>query len=198
MPQFIESIKLLNGQFYNLPSHEERRRNTLLKYFGMEPQLTLSQILKLELIPFKGLYKCRIVYNKDNQYVSFVPYTFKKIQTLKVVRDDSIDYIFKFEDRARLNELYESRGSCDDIVIVKNGWITDASYANVVFKRKKEWITPNGYLLNGTMRQQLLEEGKIVEGEVREKDIPKFESVKLINSMLGFESIEVSIDKIVL
>lgn len=197
MPQFIESIKLLNGQFYNLPQHEERRRKTLLHYFGMEPQRTLSQILKLELIPLNGLYKCRVVYNEDGQYVDFVPYTAKKISSLRIVRDDSINYPYKFEDRKRLNELFELRGTCDDIIIVKNGWITDASYANVVFKREGEWITPKRFLLNGTMRQQLIKDDMIVEEEIQEEDIPKFESVKLINSMLGFDGVEIPITNIV-
>ncbi len=196
MPQFIESIKLLDGQFYHLPQHEERRRKTLLHYFGMGPQLMLSQILKRELVPFKGLYKCRVVYYEDGQYVEFIPYTANRIHSLKVVQDDSIDYSFKFENRKRLKELFELRGSCDDIIIVKNGCITDASYANVVFKRKNEWITPKTYLLNGTMRQQLIKDNMIVEEEIREKDIPKFESVKLINSMLGFDGVELPITNI--
>lgn len=197
MPQFIESIKLLNGQFYNLPQHEERRRKTLLHYFGMEPQRTLSQILKLELIPFNGLYKCRVVYHEDGQYVDFVPYTAKKISSLRIVRDDSINYPYKCEDRKRLNELFEMRGACDDVIIIKNGWITDASYANVVFKRGSEWITPKRYLLNGTMRQQLIKDNIIGEEEIQEEDIYKFESVKLVNSMLGFEGVEIPIANIV-
>jgi hypothetical protein len=36
----------------------------------------------------------------------------------------------------------------------------------------------------------------IVEEEIREKDIPKFENVKLINSMLGFDGVELPITNI--
>jgi 4-amino-4-deoxychorismate lyase len=45
---------------------------------------------------------------------------------------------------------------CDDIIIVRNGFVTDASYANLIFRKGDEWFTPATFLLAGTMRAFLL------------------------------------------
>jgi 4-amino-4-deoxychorismate lyase len=74
--------------------------------------------------------------------------------------------------------------------------ITDASYANLVFFDGATWITPTSYLLNGTMRQILINQQKIKPAQITLSDITNFEKVKLINSMLGFEGPEISISKI--
>jgi len=52
-------------------------------------------------------------------------------------------------------------------------------------------------LLKGTMRSKLLETNRIHEDEIRLKDIYNFESFKLINAMLEFESPELSLSNIV-
>ncbi|MFM8913812.1 MAG: aminotransferase class IV [Flammeovirgaceae bacterium] len=198
MLQFIESIKLLDGEYHNLPLHDERRYHTLVKVTGMKPKETLSQLLDLTLRPLKGLYKCRVIYNEDACQVEHVPYAMKRFDSLKVVSNDSIDYSFKFENRTDLNEIFQQRGACDEVVIVRNGWVTDASYANLLFKFGNDWITPTTCLLNGVMRQRLLADGKIKEDEIRVNDLSKFESVKLINAMLVMDGNEVPVNKIII
>jgi 4-amino-4-deoxychorismate lyase len=197
MPRFIESIKLLDGEYHILRYHEERMHRTLMQVTGMKPTHSLSQLLDLELRPLRGLYKCRVVYSEDNHYVEHVPYTMKPIGSLKVVPGDSIDYKYKFENRTELNNMFSQRGACDDIIIVKKGFVTDASYANLLLKFGNDWVTPTTCLLNGVMRQCLLADGKIREDEIRVNDLFKFESVKLINAMVGMEGNEVPISKII-
>lgn len=196
MPRFIESIKLLDGEYLNLPYHEERMYNTLWQVTGVKPTRTLSQLLDLELRPSRGLYKCRVVYSEDRHYVEYVPYTMKPVGSLKLVKNDAIDYKYKFEDRNELNEMFNQRGACDDVIIAKNGFVTDASYANLLLKFGNDWVTPTTCLFNGVMRQCLLAEGKIQEDEIRVNDLIRFDSVKLINALLGMEGNEVPINKI--
>ena len=75
--------------------------------------------------------------------------------------------------------------------------VTDSSFANIVFKRSKKWYTPWAPLLKGTMRSKLLERNLIQEEEIRLKDIYNFETFKLINAMLEFESPEQDLSNIV-
>ncbi|MFM8741521.1 MAG: hypothetical protein ACKOC0_15160, partial [Cytophagales bacterium] len=111
MPRFIESIKLLDGKYHNLPYHEERMYNTLWQVTGTKPAQTLSQLLDLELRPSRGLYKCRVVYSEDSHYVEYAPYTIKPVGSLKLVKNDAIDYKYKFENRTELNEMFNQRGA---------------------------------------------------------------------------------------
>ena len=138
----------------------------------------------------------RSVYSEDTHHVEYIPYKMKPIRSLRVVKNDAIDYRYKFENRTELNEMFNQRGECDDVVIAKNGFVTDASYANLLLRFGNDWVTPTTCLLNGVMRQRLLADGKIQQDEIRVNDLIKFDSVKLINAMLGIEGNEVPIDNI--
>ena len=83
------------------------------------------------------------------------------------------------------------------MLLVRNGMITDTSYSNIVFRREGEWITPSFCLLKGTMRQYLLDNGKIREEQIAVKDLPRFEKFKLINAMIGWDGEEVNVSNIV-
>ncbi len=196
MYRFIETIKLLDGQFFNLDYHQQRMDWTIKKFFDQENALHLKEYLARQSFLTEGLFKCRIVYDKTISSVEFLPYTIKPVRSLKVVHAHSIEYAYKFEARDQLLELYNQRGLHDEIIIVGNNMITDASYANLVFFDGATWITPTSYLLNGTMRQILINQQKIKPAQITLSDITNFEKVKLINSMLGFEGPEISISKI--
>jgi 4-amino-4-deoxychorismate lyase len=75
----------------------------------------------------------------------------------------------------------------DDILIVKNGYITDASFASVVFHDGAKWITPSTPLLAGTTTARLLECHAIIAGEIRKGDLRHFKKAALINAMIDLE-----------
>lgn len=120
------------------------------------------------------------------------------IESLKLVYDDAISYLHKFEDRSQLDKDFEQRGECDDVLIVKNGMVTDSWQANIVFRKGGEWFTPLPGLLKGTMRESLLDEGRIQEREIYVDEIREFDAFRLINALRPFDEVpEVSIRKIV-
>ena len=80
--------------------------------------------------------------------------------------------------------LYALRGDCDDIIIVRKGLLTDTSYANIAFWDGHRWITPAEPLLAGTCRARLLDEGWLVEGAIRSKDLPGFSRIRIFNAMM--------------
>ena len=197
MPRFIETIKLLDGEFYNLEHHQSRLEFTFSRFFNGLDTVNLKRELDEIPRPMLGLFKCRVVYEEKINKITFQPYTIKPIQSLKLVEANDIEYNFKFENRDQLNHLYNLKGSADDIIIIKNGLVTDSSYANLIFKRGDDWITPESPLLLGTMRQKLIDENKIKSDAILIDEISKYEKVKLINSMLGCGGPEVEISKIV-
>jgi 4-amino-4-deoxychorismate lyase len=197
MSLLIESIKLLNGEFYNLAHHEERMNRSLRELCGMEDFFDLGKFLEKCKSPAKGLFKCRLTYDEIVQDVEFLPYMAKSVSSLKIVEDNNIEYEFKFKDRSEIDELYDRREGCDDIIIVKDDQVTDSSYSNLAFRRGKRWVTPWAALLKGTMRQRLLERNIIQEEDVRLDDIRSFESCRLINAMLEFDGPEIDVSRIV-
>lgn len=197
MSRLIESIKLRNGEFYNLRYHEARMRHSLSAIFGHSPDQRLEKYLLECDPPEKGLYKCRIVYDAVSRKVSFDPYEPRAIGTVRAVEDDSISYPYKFEDREAINRLFLRRDGCDDVLIIKTGKVTDCSYSNIVFRKGQEWFTPDTPLLPGAMRQKLIDENKIRTREILAEDIRSFDGFKIINAMLEFECAEIEVSKIV-
>lgn len=184
----IETIRLQDGHLSNLTYHNERLNRTRWAYFGEAGKWDLNTLITVPSELIHGLYKCRLTYGKAVEKIEFEPYEPRKVNSLRLVEDNGIFYDFKFKDRTVLQRLFEKRENADDVLIVKEGLITDTSYANVVFWNGAQWLTPASPLLQGTKRAQLLREGMIVEQKIRAQDLPKYSCARLINSMLDFET----------
>lgn len=197
MCRFIETIRLESGSLHNLPFHQARMDRAAMEILELKPAIDLLQVFGNYDLPSNGLYKVRIVYGKELHSVEIAPYGIRSIKQMKIVFDDSISYDHKFENRKEVKKLFDQKGDCDDIVIIKNNQVTDASYANLVFRRNGQWVTPSTYLLNGTMRQQLLDKKIIVEERISICDLVRYERVKLINALVQFDGPEIDVSQIV-
>lgn len=183
---FTEAIKVKDGVFYNPDAHIKRMQQTSLHFFGKSTIFSLSE----EQIPMDkrdGLFKCRIVYNASVTSIEFIPYTFRNINKLTLIDGSGIDYNHKWVDRSRFDQLLTSKGDGDDLLIIKNGLVTDTSFSNVVFENEDGLYTPNSYLLNGTKRQHLLSRGIIKERTIKEEDIHLYSRIHIINAMIDLE-----------
>ena len=186
MSRFIETICILNGEIRNLEFHQERFNRTRFKKFGLKNEIKLENQIQIAVNQEIGKFKCRIIYSEKIEFIEILPYEIRKINSVKLIENNEIEYKFKSENRNAFDLLKDSVLE-DEILIVKNGQITDSSYSNLVFFDGENWITPSSYLLNGTMRQSLLQSGKITEDEVNPKDLNRFFSFKFINAMMNLE-----------
>jgi len=186
MSRFIESIQLKDGHLKNWSLHLKRMERTVKTHYGKSlfiDKLLVEQAIKNH--P-KGLFKCRIVYTQQIEEIAVKAYQIRPIKSLQLV-ESQIDYTLKYEDRTELNALFQLRGSCDDVIIIKNGLITDGSYTNLAFFDGENWWTPAMPLLKGIQREVLLSEGKIKEKIISKEDLPKIQQVKLFNAMMDWE-----------
>lgn len=197
MTSFIETIRIENGRPRNITFHNYRFNKTRVDHFGVVPYIDLSGILS-HLAVDEAYAKCRILYNEGVIDIGVKPYRIKPIHSLQLVHAESIDYGYKYADRQALDELYDLRASCDDILIIKNGLVTDSYYANVAFYRNGLFYTPATPLLKGTMRQKLLKTGKIIPVQLRIQDILRYEYVTLFNAMIPISAIKVPVGSIVM
>lgn len=194
---FFETICIKNGIVQGIEAHQVRMRDTALRFGFHAPELPdLSARLPFELRDNEKV-KCSVVYHEHILSITFTAYRQKQVDSLKLVEAE-VDYSFKFSDRSVLNRLLQEKGDRDEILIVKNGCITDTSFSNLVFSKNEQFFTPDSYLLNGTKRQQLFREGKIRETRVTVDNLHDFDKVYLINAMLDIEdSAGLSVEKIV-
>ncbi len=185
MYRFLETIRLEKGKLQKLELHNIRMKHTLSVFYP-GTDLRLSQKLAAK-APKKGLFKCRVVYDTQIREVEFIPYTLPSIHSLQLVVTDPLDYSFKFLNRKPINQLVRQREQGDDILIVKQGLITDTSFCNVLFFNGKNWITPAQPLLKGVQRQYLLENERIQTADIRPGDMHQFIKIRLVNAMIRFE-----------
>jgi 4-amino-4-deoxychorismate lyase len=189
MSRLVESIRYENGVFSRLEYHQERLSNSYHTVFGRKCGIKLDKILENRPQPDEGLYKCRVIYEKAVETVEYLPYVPKKVKTFKLVRSDRADYSHKFEDKSLFKKLLEQKEDCDDIIIIKNGLVTDTSYSNLLFSDGQHWYTPEKPLLEGTMRQYLLDKSAIKKLEIQITDLKRFVKIQPINAMLGFDPV---------
>lgn len=164
--------------------HTKRFNQTRHDCFGIKEELSLKEVINVHKIPKQGLFKCRIIYDKQLTTISFLPYQIRPIRSLQLVIDNEIDYTYKYEDRTHLESLFAKRHHSDDILIVKNGYLTDTFYANIVLENAGEFVTPTQPLLNGVRRTDLLAQGKIQTLPLRTVDLKNFERIHLINALM--------------
>lgn len=193
MSRFIESICIIDGNIRNLAFHQARMKRSRHKILGINTEINLEEFIISNQIPPIRKFKCRILYDEKIESIEFIPYKIRNINSVKLMENNEIEYRYKFLDRSAFEFLSDSVTE-DEILIVKNGKITDTSYSNIVFFDGENWITPSSFLLNGTMRQHLLKSGQIIEKEINTNDLKNFISFKLINAMMDLnESPELDI-----
>jgi len=180
-PVFSEVICIKDGQPMNLPYHLRRMGKTIRDiYHKPMPRLQLD-------IPTEarnGRFKCRIEYTDIIRSIQFTPYMQKIRKSVALVYDDNICYKYKSTDRRQLTRLVQ-RAHTDDVIIVRNGMVTDASYCNLVFEDfTGNLFTPSDALLHGTCRQRLIDNGVVQEHPIRADDIFRYKTVYFINAMM--------------
>lgn len=186
MYQLLETICCINGKLRNIELHQSRvdRSSGAYGFATVNLKELLAPLVK-QMGTVKS--KVRVLYGPMEPIIHSEPYTLRPTATLKCVEANSIEYGYKFAQRKELDRLFAQRGSCDNILIIKNGLVTDTAYTNIIGFDGVQWITPRTPLLKGTMREYLLNKGALVEDDITVETLEVFEEIRLINAMLSFE-----------
>jgi 4-amino-4-deoxychorismate lyase len=188
MSRLIETMRIEQGVIANPEYHARRIKSSSDAVFKKQPKWDVDGALNRLSASKTDVFKCRMLYDSEVCEVVIEPYTIRPVASLKLVANNSIVYNHKFADRSLLNAIFLQRSGCDDVLIVKNGTITDVTYANIIFRKGDEWVTPDTYLLNGTMRQWLIDTKQIREERIAVDDLKKYSHFKLVNAMLRLDA----------
>lgn len=187
MCQYVESIRVFNNSAENLKYHNARMNRTRKILWGCEDQLRIEEFLAIPQSADPTLvYKARVLYSEQFIAQELLPYTPRVVNFLKVVHTDG-EYAHKAVNRSVLDELLLQKGEADNIIIIKDGFVTDTAYSNIALFDGEQWITPMTYLLPGTKRARLLDEGVVKEAVVTLDDLWSYDTLRMINAMLPFD-----------
>jgi len=175
---FFETIKINDGVIYNIEYHQERFKRTSSLHVNLQDYINP---------PAKGFYRCKLIYNAEEIInVEFFSYKKKKIHSIFLVECDDFEYSKKYLDRSKF-DLFLNQQEADEILIIKNGFLTDTSIANIAFYDGEKWITPQQPLLEGTTRKRYLDKGFIYEENITLDMIKKFSKIAFLNAMIDFD-----------
>lgn len=190
---FIESIRIENGLVCNLDYHVDRFNRTRAAFWGDIARINLSEFISPP--ELSGIQKCRIVYGKRVEEITYASYQVRGVSSLRLIADDLIDYTYKKADRKDLNSLFSQRGTADDILVIKNGYLTDTSIANIALYQRNTWFTPAHPLLKGIRRAELLEKRLIIEKDIPLSQIKDYSYIMLFNAMIDWGQIIIPINE---
>lgn len=180
--KLLETIQIRDGKPINIDYHSARFNQTRAELFGISTSLDLLKSIRVAKGFLAGPCRCRLIYERDIEEIDFSAYQFKPIQSLKIVEVPDVDYAYKWADRLVFNDLLQQNRDVDEVIIAKNGSITDCTFANLAFWNGEKWFTPDTPLLKGTKRSELLEKGKITETKIGVSDVKRYQKICLINS----------------
>jgi para-aminobenzoate synthetase/4-amino-4-deoxychorismate lyase len=118
---------------------------------------------------------------------------------LAKLRVNSADPLLRHKTTARsvYDQAREGYDPATDVILVnERGEITEATIANIAVFRDGRWRTPPVAcgVLPGTMRAQLLDEGKIVEGVIHSDELVSAEGIRYFNAVRGISEVHFSED----
>ncbi|MEA3553022.1 MAG: aminotransferase class IV family protein [Campylobacterota bacterium] len=179
---YFETIKCDDEEIFNLDYHQKRISRTIGK------NINLGEYIYP---PSNKLLKCKVVYNKDEILdISYSPYKLRSIKSFKIVVDDNIKYTYKAVNREDIDSFYDQKENCDEVIIIKDGLVTDTSIANIAIYKDGIWLTPKKPLLLGTTRHRLIQNNYIKEADITLDELLNCEKLALMNAMIDFKVIE--------
>ena len=119
--------------------------------------------------------------------VQYFAYEKREINSFKLVFDDEINYSKKYLNRDTLDKLYEKKDDCDEVIIIKNGVVTDTSIANIAIYYENSWITSKNCLLRGTTRDRLINDKVLIEKDISVQMLKEATKIALMNAMIDFD-----------
>lgn len=199
MFQLLESLRIENGRLHHLELHNQRFNNARKQLFNIDKQVDLGQIIEIPHSLNSDRYKCRVTTNGETISSEITPYTQRDIKSVRLVHLNLIDYQYKTDQRDQLNYAFSLRGNCDDVIIVKNGFLTDSWVANILLFDGYKWYTPDTPLLKGIQREYLLQNNIVTERKIHYNTLCAYKKFKLVNALVDFErAYEIDISKICL
>lgn len=186
----FETISIENHQASNLPLHQARMDRSYLHQFGNPNPFDLVELFNQLILPTAAhQLKWRLCYNQHKTTSTIEPYRMRSIKSLKLAHvSPSFDYAYKYTDRTPFDALKSRNPEADEIIIVKEGLITDSSYSNLVLKKGNKLYTPARPLLKGVQREYLIQNKLIEECDLFAKELFQYSEILLINAMLPIDN----------
>lgn len=181
----FETIAICDGIVQNIEFHQRRFDQACRDFFQVKPFLNLAEVIIPSVEQQRGIFRCRLDYNKNEYILQYSPYKPKIIQQFKLIYTQNLEYRFKYTMRDFFQSIPLAEN--EEAIIINNGKVSDATIGNLLFFKQGKWLTSQHYLLKGTQLATLLETNRVELADIEVKDLSQFEKIMLINALNPFD-----------
>jgi len=199
----LETMLWERGQGFVLLDHHLKRLEQTAAYFCYPfDKVTVTHALNDAIANCdENAVRVRLVMNENGDvHVDVAPAPLPSQEPMRFVVSDqrisrSNPFVFHkttnraFYDDERIRQQRQT--GCDEVVFLNDdGEITEGSITNIFIERDGRLLTPpiSCGLLNGTLRQNLMDQGRAVEMVLKPKDIKHTDRIWLGNSVRGLSA----------
>jgi len=188
-PILFETIKFINGEFFNLEYHQERVDRAFKEFFRSSVKLNLKKELEKFKFDYKAnqIYRIKVIYDASGvKKIEYFEYKQKRVSKIKLVEMPNVNYRYKYLNRDFLNSL--NTLEADEFIICQNGFLKDTTIANIaLFNRElQEWHTPREPLLFGTTLKRYLSKNRLKATDISYLDLKRYSKLALLNAMVDW------------
>ncbi len=136
--------------------------------------------------PEQHTWRCRMIYEGNGKISSITaePFTPRTLKTIGIIDIPTACYPLKYADRRVFDDLRKRFPRCDEIIITKNGFLSDGTFTNVYLRSPDNiLLTPNTYLLAGCRRERLIQDGLLHPRTLHWRDIKPGWLIGFINAL---------------
>ena len=198
--KLLESIGLFNGQYFILDYHLQRIRQAAV-HFDFQIDLNAIQAALNTLVHqhSTGDWKVRLLVNRNGiveleaASLSSLPSTLK-VQLAEQPIDSACTFLYYKTTNRTIYEQHKHKSPdiFDTLLWNRKRELTEFTTGNIVIEINDSLYTPpvTCGLLNGTFRQQLIEEKRIIEEIIPLTALSKCTNIWLINSVRRWVSVK--------
>lgn len=191
----LESLLLEEGKYFLYSEHVQRLKESAQYFDFIFDEVSIAVALQiLQEKHSEGLWKVRVLLDKkggidcEAQPISTITLPLTASWAKQPVQTDNVFLYHKTTTRN-----FYPKVTLDHEILLFNEKeeVTEFVNGNFVLYSEGEWFTPplQSGLLNGTMRQHLLQNGKIKERIIYKKDIQEDCKIAFINSVRGWRDV---------
>lgn len=204
----FETIKIIGNKAEFLEEHL-KRINSSLKYFAIDKIITENEVinyikennlkdcaLNIFVSEKNTIYKTRkdfyIDADKDKLFKATIS-SVKRNSTSKLLSHKSFNYMENIMEKT----LAKNKGFDEVLFINEKGYLAEGAVSNIFFTNNGKIYTSSkdSGLLNGIIRQFIIDKFEVIETDITLEDVYNFQSSFITNSLMGVRPLE-SIDNI--
>ncbi|WP_246559411.1 aminodeoxychorismate synthase component I [Citrifermentans pelophilum] len=195
-PGLIESLRLENGCYHRLERHLARMAWSAGRLGHPFMAATARDLLLAHAAVVSGTRKVRLLLSSHGELsVASQQLEDNDSRPLRLaIAEEAVDpadplLYLKTDRRERFERARQQRPDVDELLFCNlRGELTEGTYHSLVLRFGDRLVTPplSAGLLPGTLREELLEQGKISEQTIIVEDLHAADDIWLINSVRGW------------